>query len=293
MKKLLPLLFMLLCATAFAQETQTEYPPVKVPANYSAKFNVIYNVVDDWKGTLDLYQPTDAKGPVPLLIDVHGGGWYHGVKESHYEFDVFFNKGYAVANVEYRLAEQARAPGAIEDVRCALIYLIKNAKEFNVDPNKIVIMGNSSGGHLALITGLLGNNHVFDKNCKGFDGVKVMAIIDKYGGADLRRPEKWDTKSLKIWVKDKIINPAFMSSISPITYVSSDSPPVFIVHGNEDPTIDYQQSVALANTLEEAGVVHKFMTIKGGGHGQFSKEENDDINNNIISFLEKLGINKP
>ena len=293
MKILLYLLLILPGIVLYAQEADGEYSPVKVPANYTFQKNVVYTEVDNWKGTLDLYIPKDLRKPVPLIIDVHGGGWYHGVKESHFEFDVFFNKNWAVANVEYRLASQSRAPAAIEDVRCALIYLIKNAKQLNIDASKIVIMGNSAGGHLALMAGLLGDNHIFDKNCPGFEGIKVMAIIDKYGGADLRNPEKWLTKSLKIWVKDKIMNDDFLASISPVTYLSSKSPAIFIVHGDSDPTIRYTQSEDLSKKLEALGVHHQFMTIEGGGHGGFTKEENDDINKNIVEFLEELGIDKP
>jgi len=293
MKSLLLFLLLLPVTIFYAQEADSEYPPVKVPANYTAQKNVAYTKVDDWTGTLDMYVPKDVKQPTALIIDVHGGGWYHGVKESHYDFDVFFKQNWAVANVEYRLAGQSRAPAALEDVRCALIYLITNAAQYNIDPNKIVIMGNSAGGHLALMAGLLGNNHLFDKNCTNFDHIKVMAIIDKYGGADLRKPEKWLTKSLKTWVKDKIDNSSFMSSISPITYVTKNSPPIIIIHGDADPTISYSQSVDLSKKLEEFSVVHDFITVQGGGHGGFTDKENDDINKAIVEFLRGLGIDKP
>ncbi|MGO8609857.1 hypothetical protein ACC848_43655, partial [Rhizobium johnstonii] len=70
---------------------------------------------------------------------------------------------------------------------CALIYLISNAKKLNIDVNKIVIMGGSAGGHLALMGGLLENNRIFDNNCKSKENIKVAAIIDKYGITDV-----WD-----------------------------------------------------------------------------------------------------
>ncbi len=79
------------------------------------------------------------------------------------------------------MVQLAPAPAAIEDVRCALIYLYRHARELNIDTDKIVVMGGSSGGHLALMTGLLGSNRIFDSNC-GYEGVTpVAAIIDKYG----------------------------------------------------------------------------------------------------------------
>lgn len=99
----------------------------------------------------------------------------------------FFKQGFAVVNIEYRLTGQATAPAAVEDTRCALIYLIKNATALNIDVHKIVLMGGSSGGHLALMGGLLGNDHRFDGNCPGVENIKVAAIIDKYGITDV-----WD-----------------------------------------------------------------------------------------------------
>ena len=290
-----PLFILLLSSLICAQEAEqeTEYPPVKVPSNYTAQKNVVYKTVDDWKGTLDLYLPADTSKPVPLIIDVHGGGWWHGVKESHYDFDVFFKQNWAVANVEYRLAGQSRAPSALEDVRCALIFLIKNAARLHVNPDKIVIMGNSAGGHLALMTGFLGNNHLFDKDCETIENIKVMAIIDKYGGVDLRDPEKWLTKSLKIWVKSKINNTDFLSSVSPITYVNEKCPPVIIIHGDADPTISYTQSETLNDKLEAAGVKHEFITVPGGGHGKFGDKADAEINKGIVEFLNEVGINKP
>ena len=172
-----------------------------------------------------------------------------------------------MANIEYRLTGQATAPAAIEDTRCALIYLIKNAKALNIDVNKIVIMGGSSGGHLALMGGLLGNDHRFDSNCPGVENIKVAAIIDKYGITDV-----WDwgygTKSpanLQYrWLGDKAKDKKFAMSVSPITYVTKNSPPVFIVHGDADPTVPYQQSVDLHKKFLEAGVKTEFITVKGG-----------------------------
>ena len=148
-----------------AQENDSvaTYKQVEYPSGFSARLDVVYTKVKDlptgqacWEGKMDLYFPPKEKGPSPVVINIHGGGWNKGVKESQTGFSTFFKAGFAVANIEYRLTSQATAPAAIEDTRCALIYLIKNARELNIDVNKIVIMGGSAGGHLALMGGLLG-----------------------------------------------------------------------------------------------------------------------------------------
>lgn len=277
----------------FGQEADTAYKPVKYPEGFTSQLNVVYTKVKDWEGKMDIYLPPKEKGASPVVINIHGGGWNHGVKESQTGFNTFFKMGYAVANIEYRLTGQATAPAAIEDTRCALIYLIKHGSELNIDVSKIVIMGGSSGGHLALMGGLLGNDHRFDTNCPGVENIKVAAIIDKYGITDV-----WDwgygpnitSKSATRWLGDKANDKKFAASVSPVTYVTKNSPPTFIVHGDADPTVPYRQSVDLHKKLLEAGVKTEFMTVKGGLHGKFDREKNSELNKAIAEFLKQLKI---
>jgi acetyl esterase/lipase len=295
MKTLLLFTLYMIPICLFAQtETDTTYKPVAYPASYTAQLNVVYTTVDTWEGKVDFYLPANTGKQTAIVINIHGGGWNKGVKESQTGFSSFFKAGYAVANIEYRLTGQATAPAAVEDARCALIYIIKNAKALNIDVNKIVIMGGSAGGHLALMAGLLGNNHLFDKNCTGVEKIKVAAIIDKYAITDV-----WDwaygpnltSKSATKWLGDKATNEAFAKSVSPIHYITKDSPPIFIVHGDADPTVPYQQSEALHKKLIEFGVKTEFITVPGGLHGKFEKEKNAEINKAIIEFLKNVNIN--
>jgi acetyl esterase/lipase len=284
---------MMLAVPSLAQNAadSVTYKPVEYPAGYSASLNVVYTRVGDWEGKMDLYLPPGAGKPSPVLINIHGGGWNHGVKESQTGFSTFFKAGFAVANIEYRLTGQATAPAAVEDTRCALIYLVKNAKRLNIDPNKVVVMGGSAGGHLALMAGLLANDHRFDGNCPGVEGLKVAAVINKYGIADVG---DWaygpniTSKSATRWLGNKAGDTAFIKSVSPIYYVSKDSPPVFIVHGDADPTVPYQQSVALHKKLQEAGVKTTFITVPGGLHGKFDKETNSALNKAIMLFISEV-----
>ena len=299
MKGWLTILVFLLPVSLIAQSNiDSTYKPVEYPQGYKAQLNVVYTTVKGlpagqagWEGKLDLYLPPKTDKPAAILINIHGGGWKNGVKESQTGFSTFFKAGFAVANIEYRLTGQATAPAAVEDTRCALIYLIRNATELNIDVKRIVIMGGSAGGHLALMAGLLGNDHRFDTNCPGVENIKVAAIIDKYGITDV-----WDwaygknitSKSATQWLGDKARDEAFVKSVSPINYVNKNSPPVFIVHGDADPTVPYQQSVDLHKKLLEAGVKTKFIIVPGGLHGKFDKEKNSEINKAIMKFIAEL-----
>ena len=291
MKNLFLIAFILCSNSCFSQEADTSFKPVEYPAGFSSQLNVIYTQVKGWDGKMDIYLPPKEKGPSPVVINIHGGGWNKGVKESQTGFNSFFKQGFAVANIEYRLTGQATAPAAVEDTRCALIYLIKNAAALNIDIHKIVIMGGSAGGHLALMGGLLGNDHRFDGNCTGVENIKVAVIIDKYGITDV-----WDwgygsnvtSKSAGRWLGDKANDKKFAASVSPIHYINQNSPPVFIVHGDADPTVPYQQSVDLHKKLKDAGVITEFITVPGGLHGKFEKEKNSEVNKAIINFILKL-----
>lgn len=277
----------------YAQVTDSvaTYKLVEYPAGFTAQLNVVYSTVNNWEAKMDIYLPSKDNKPTPVVINIHGGGWNHGVKESQTGFSTFFKAGFAVANIEYRLTGQATAPAAVEDARCALIYLIKNAKALNIDANKIVIMGGSAGGHLALMAGLLGNNPIFDSYCSGVENIKVAAIIDKYGITDV-----WDwgngkvvkSKSARNWLGNKADDKEFVASVSPINYVDKNSPPVFIVHGDADPTVPYQQSVDLHKKLLAAGVKTEFITVEGGLHGKFEKEKNNEINKAIMAFIKSI-----
>jgi acetyl esterase/lipase len=278
---------------ASSQESDSAIKPVETPTGFTRQIDVVYAKGKDWEQKLDIYLPPNNGKSTPVVINIHGGGWNHGTKESQTGFNTFFKMGFAVVNIEYRLTPQATAPAAVEDTRCALIYVIKNANTLNIDPNKVVVMGGSAGGHLALMAGLLANDHRFDGNCPGVDNIKVAAIIDKYGITDV-----WDwgygknvtSKSAGRWLGDKAKDEAFAKTVSPLQYVNKNNPPVFIAHGDADPTVPYQQSVDLHKKLQEAGVVTEFMTVPGGKHGGFPREQNSELNKAIAAFLQKLKI---
>ncbi len=293
-KKLSLIAIVFISFYSFSQESTESFKPVDFPANYTAKLDVIYTQTQDWEGKADLYLNLKSAKPTPIILNIHGGGWNKGVKESQSGFNTFFKAGCAVANMEYRLSQKAPAPAAVEDTRCMIIYLIQNAKELNIDPTKIVIMGGSAGGHLALMGGLLGNDHRFDSNCKTTANVQVAAIIDKYGITDLYDWSygKLKSKSALQWLGTKANDTEFIKSVSPISYITKNSPPLFIVHGDADPIVPYQQSVDLYKKLQDFGVKSAFITVPGGQHGKFEKDKNSEINNAIIKFLEEINLFK-
>ena len=177
--------------------------------------------------------------------------------------------GLNVVNVEYRLAPVALAPAAVEDSRCALRWVIRNAKEYGVDVARIVVAGDSAGGHLALTTGMLPASAGLDRQCPGPDNLKVAAIVNWYGISDVN--ELLDGPNMKEyavrWLGSAPDREQIAKRISPLTYIRPTVPPVLTIHGDADPTVPYSQSVRLHKALTEVGVANELVTIPGGKHG--------------------------
>ena len=171
---------------ALAQSAEGLTKALHIYDNYRVVSNITYLTANNWDAKLDVYQARDAKGLNPTLIYFHGGGWVQGSKEaSSLTFLPFLEMGWNVVNVEYRLGKVSLAPAAVQDALCALRWVYRNGKDYNVDTGRLVLMGNSAGGHLALVTGLIPASEGLDSLCPGTEELKVAAIINWYGITDV------------------------------------------------------------------------------------------------------------
>ncbi|MNK18754.1 Lipase 2 [compost metagenome] len=284
-------ILLLLALLPFISFSQDETTAKRfLPEKYDHYLELPYKKSGNWQGVMDLFIPQNVAKPTALILFVHGGGWTQGSKGTANQFKIFFKKGYAVATIEYRLAKDAPAPAAVEDVRTALCFLLQNAK-YNIDPSKVVLMGGSAGGHLALLSGYQENDKRFNMDCDYKKPIKIAAVIDKFGITDV-----WEYINSKngirnaIWLGNKATDTEFAKVLSPLTYVKKTSPPTFIVHGTADPSVNYQHSVRLKEALDKNGVKNQMITVQDGLHGKFTSEKNAEINNEIIKFLSELGI---
>lgn len=260
---------------------------VVYPSDYTAQLDVNYKNVNSTNTRMDIYYSTNKTTPTPVVINMHGGGWSGGYKEEQGGFNMYFERGYAVANVEYRLRGEALAPACVEDVRGALHYILNHASELNIDVNKVIFQGGSAGGHLALMGGYLMDNRMYDNDCVQYPNpIKIMAVIDKYGPCDFTQLMFYS--SLIAWAGPRFSDVNFVNSLAPISYVNANTPPTYIIHGDADPTIPYIQSVTLNTALEAAGVKHKFTTVPDGGHGGFSAAYNTQMETEIGDFLNEV-----
>ena len=201
--------------------------------------------------------------------------------------------GFNVVNVEYRLGRVARAPAAVEDCRCALRWVIRNAESYGIDPERLVVTGRSAGAHLSLTTGMLSPSAGFDAECISQASPKVAAVVNYYGitdVADLMAGKPNEKNYTVSWLGSQRAREEIADSVSPIHHVRNDLPPILTIHGDADKIVPYTHAVELHKRLDEAGVQNELHTIRGGGHGGFSREEVAMIDSRIRAFLNEHGL---
>jgi len=269
LKKLLMLsVLSIVSAPARAQDSSLAWA-ARLETEYRVVPNITYLTLSNYEAKLDLYVTRTPDKPLPTLIWIHGGGWTGGVKETSMGIPAYLAMGMNVVNVEYRLARTALAPAAVEDCRCALRWVIQNAKQYGIDVNRLVVAGGSAGGHLALTTGMLPASAGLDRQCPGPDNLKVAAIVNWFGIADVN--ELLDGPNMKpyavAWLGNLRDRDQIAKRVSPINYVRPGLSPILTIHGDLDPTVPYSQSVRLHKALADAAVPNELMTMAGGKHG--------------------------
>ena len=247
-----------------------------IGSRYWVQPDIVYLGANNTLLKLDVWYQHGVTTPTPTLVYFHGGGWIFGTKEgSLLHFLPFLEKGWTVVNVEYRMASNSLAPAAVEDTRCALRWVYRNASQWHFDTTKIVLTGHSAGGHLALITGILPDGSGLDNRCYGEEKLNVAAIINWYGIADVNDLIKGSNLKnyAAMWVGSQPNAEDIARRVSPLTYVRSGLPPILSIHGDKDDVVPYSQSVRLHEALGKAKVPSQLLTIKNGGHGQFPQAD--------------------
>ena len=268
--------------------------------------SIVYQKANSVELRLDVITTGPHSVARPVVIFFHGGGWVQGTKENHLlKLLPYLARGMDGVNVEYRLASEAQAPAAVEDCRCALHWVAQHAKEYGFDTTKIVVTGESAGGHLALMTGLLHASDGFDNSCElppdqwaghgGPSEVTVAAIVNFFGLTDITaflQPASPANFVIR-WIGDP--NRIDLAKrMSPMTYVRKDSPPIISVQGDKDSIVPYEQAVRLHQALDRAGAQNQLITVHGG-HGPYSvfpwtTEQNWAAYQAVFHFLENAGI---
>jgi len=278
----------------FAQSSASAEWAAHAANQYQVFSNITYLTASNYEAKMDIYARRGATTPQRTVIYFHGGFWAAGSKDaSLMSLMPWLEMGWTVVNVEYRLARVALAPAAVEDCLCALRFIAAQAKTYNIDTARIVLTGESAGGHLTLTTGMIPETSGLARQCAGATPIpRVAAMINWFGITDVADViDGPHAANLAVtWLGSLPNKDEIAKRVSPLTWVRPGLPPILTIHGDMDQLVPYDEAVRLHAALAKAGVTNQLLTIPGGRHGNFTPEERSKIFSTIRDFLGKNGL---
>ena len=287
---LLSCLFFIPLQSLHAQLSDTASWTATVQNDFRVISNITYLKANNMELKVDVYLPRKAEGPAPTFIYYHGGGWVGGSKEANIlRLLPYLEQGWAAVNVQYRLGQVSLAPAAVEDSLCALRWVARNAEEYGFDTDRLVVSGNSAGGHLALTSGMLPSDTDLALQCPDTESPSVAAIVNWYGITDVvDLLDGANEKAYAVrWMGSQPNRREIADRVSPMKYVRADLPPIITIHGNADPTVPYAHAVQLHEALDEVEIRNQLITVPNGRHGGFPAEEMLRIYDGVFKFLDE------
>jgi acetyl esterase/lipase len=269
------------------------------PLRVRVQRDLVYRSVGRRQAKLDVYLPAEQSGLPgqgsrrPAILAIHGGSWIGGSKfEYGGAFDRLAAHGYVVYAADYLLARpwQPSWPEVLDDLRAAVAWIRRNAREFDVDPARLTAWGTGAGGHLAMLLGTLPAGPEPD----GTD-LSVQAVVSLCGPTDLVdlvTARLLPGDPARIFLGGNADSwPQRARSASPLWNLRSNVPPMLLAHGTDDPFVPLEQSVRMAERLSSLGVFHRLIVVPGARHGfepRIGYPEARDLLPEIFAFLEQV-----
>jgi acetyl esterase/lipase len=262
-------------------------PPIGIAA--STLNNVAYATTSPMQN-MDVYLPANrSTTATKVLVVIHGGGWVSGDKV---DMDIFVNilrtrlPDYAIFNINYRLAALPNInpfPTQENDTKAAIDFIYNNRATYKIS-DKFALLGASAGGHLALL-------HAYKNTTP-----KIKAVVDLYGPTDMvdmyNNPASSAASSAAIGFivsgspfGNPTSNTAIFSSSSPLNFVTAQSSPTIIFHGDLDTLVRPSQSTRLITKLTQSGVVNQYKNYPTEGHAYLTAGPLADTFDKTIAFL--------
>lgn len=258
---------------------------------------VTYCVLEGVSLKMDVYYPSSPGGPWSAIIYIHGGGWFEGDKGDAVglqDIPALVARQFLVVAVNYRLAPDYTFPAMLHDVRCAVRHLRAEASRYNLDPQWVGAYGESAGGQLASLLGLMSAEEGYHVVGPYADfSSRVNAVVDMFGPVDLTDLPLWPLDLEEVIFGGEGSGPAQLKAASPIQYITPDDPPFLIIHGDRDPLVPLEQSIRFHHRLQEAGVDAELVIVENAGHSFFpmTGELNPsrmDITDRVVDFFTQL-----
>ena len=266
---------LLMAGLAPAQQPDDVNPPFEVPSGVEMRADLVYASPGGRDLHLDLFLPPSQDELAPAVVYLHGGGWRAGNKRQFWRHAAHMaSKGFIGVSVEYRLSGEATFPAAVEDAKAVVRWLRANASELGIDTNRIGAAGGSAGGHLAAMLGTTpgvqklegdGGHAEFSSQVQAVGGFNPALDFSGIGGGEAAQRTLYEFLGSSYQE-----NPDLWAEASPVRHVGEDSAPFLFLHGTEDRTVPYRQSVEMRDKLEAAGVRAEIFTADGAPHGFFN-----------------------
>ncbi len=230
--------------------------------------DIVYGRVHGAGLLADIAFPAAGK-PLPAIISVHGGRWYGGHKKDASTIVVkqWAEFGFFAMSIDYRLVRATPAPACYQDLQCAIRYVHAHAKELNVDPTRIFLMGQSAGGHMVSLAATLGDGPF--KRTGGWEDASndFRAVISVAANYELTTLS-WGN----IWTPSSGDATEARELASPVNHVSKDMKPILILHSDNDGSVPIDNALLMVDALKTAAATYTFHRYPDKGHMGITEE---------------------
>lgn len=261
-----------------------------VPADVRVERNVAY-LPEGRLEKADLYLPVEfpKDKKLPAVVIIHGGGFVGGKRDAAREINIgthLVRAGYVAMSIDYLLATPERIswPQNLHDCKTAVRWLRANAAKYHVDADHLGVIGGSAGGTLAALVTLCGPDAGLDPASPLSDfSCQVQCGVDLYGPADFTTRGKSST----MFGKTIDEAPELYRQASPVFQATKGDPPLLIMHGTADKTVDLSQSELMAAACQKTGIEHELVVIEGAPHTFHLQPKQRDLRPVVIGFFDK------
>lgn len=256
---------------------------------------------------MDLLIPA-VNRKLPAVIFVTGGGFICSNRARMPQLRMFLaENNFVVASINYRTAPNSNFPAPIEDVKSAIRFIKANAQKFNVDAEKIFVIGDSAGGYLTAFAAVTNGDKIFNVGENLNYSSEILAAVDLYGISDLTKiaenfPENIQAAhKMPGSIESMFVNgvpcftgtgggiletPDAAAKANPINYITKNSAPLLLMHGTADNVVSPAQTDLLFQALKNNGVEAERYIVPNANHSDDYWQQ-EEVFNLIIDFLKK------
>ena len=262
-------------------------PPFVLPETVRLEEDIVFASPGGVELALDVFRPVGAAaakatgGALPAVVYVHGGGWRGGSRRAFWRHAAYFaERGWLGITPTYRFTPDHRYPAQLEDAQAAVRWLRERAGAFGIDPERVVAIGASSGGHLAALLGT--TDAVKDGVSARVQGVVAISGVFDFPTYDVERT----AAAVRALLGD---DPKLAISASPLRRADAGAAPTLLLHGTADQGVPFGQAVAYQRRLRELGVRAELDLAEGAPHNYWHRPPYyQPVLDSEARFLESL-----